>query len=191
MIEAHVGRLLGASLHQAIADELPQRLEFYEHWLEGQRLRDGSVGLAPLTAVFGFLRTEGEAYGAVMTRAGQLAAEWNAASMPALERLVIQSLPRFFRTRAAMRVANRLVRDVFSKSRATSRVKRGTVNVEIAFSIFCAVREVQSHPLCGFYAAAVVGTLSALGVPANGRAEACRAVEGAKCSMVIQLVAAA
>jgi hypothetical protein len=187
MIEARVGRLLGASLHQAIADELPQRLDFYEHWLEGQRLRDGSVGLAPLTAVLGFLRTEGEAYAVVTARAGKLAAEWTVASMSPFERRVIQSLPRALRTRAAMRVASRLVRDIYSRTRATSRVGRGSVTVEIAGSVFCAVREPQRQPLCGFYAAVVVETLSALGVPATGHAERCRAVEGAKCSMAIQL----
>ena len=182
-----MGRLLGASLHQAIADELPQRLDFYEHWLKGQSLRDGSVGLAPLSAVLGFLRTEGEAYAAVTTRAGRLSAEWTVASMSPFERRVIQSLPRGLRTRAAMRVANRLVRDVYSETRATSRVGRGSVTVEIAKSVFCAVREPQPQPLCGFYAAVVVETLSALGVPASGHAEHCRAVEGGKCSMAIQL----
>jgi hypothetical protein len=187
MIEARVGRLLGASLHQAIADELPQRLDFYEHWLKGQSLRDGSVGLAPLSAVLGFLRTEDEAYAAVTARAGRLSAEWTVASMSPFERRVIQSLPRALRTRAAMRVASRLVRDIYSETRATSRVGRGSVTVEIARSVFCAVREPQRQPLCGFYAAVVVETLSALGVPASGHAEHCRAVEGAKCSMTIQL----
>src|SRR5580692_1067588 len=62
MIDARVGRLLAASLHQAIADELPQRLEFYEGWLRGQAMRDGTIGLAPITGVLGFLRTEGDAY---------------------------------------------------------------------------------------------------------------------------------
>ena len=34
MTEAQLGRLLAACLHQAIADVLPQRLEFYEEWLD-------------------------------------------------------------------------------------------------------------------------------------------------------------
>ena len=60
MTEGHLGRLLPACLHQAIADVLPQRLEFYEEWLDPVGLRDGSIGLAPISAVIGFLRTEGE-----------------------------------------------------------------------------------------------------------------------------------
>ena len=60
MIEAGIGRLLVASLHQGIADLLPTRLEFYEAWLNPVGLRDGRIGLAPLAAVLSFLRQEGE-----------------------------------------------------------------------------------------------------------------------------------
>ena len=62
MSEARIGRVLVASLHQAIADLLPTRLEFYENWLNVAGLREGTIGLAPLTAVLSFLRTEGQAY---------------------------------------------------------------------------------------------------------------------------------
>jgi hypothetical protein len=62
MIEAGIGRLLVASLHQGIADLLPTRLEFYEAWLNPSGLRDGRIGLAPLAAVLSFLRQEGEPY---------------------------------------------------------------------------------------------------------------------------------
>ena len=51
MKDAGIGRLLVASLHQGIADRLPDRLEFYENWLHPQGLRDGTIGLAPLHAV--------------------------------------------------------------------------------------------------------------------------------------------
>lgn len=41
MTEAGIGRLLPASLHQAIADVLPTRLEFYEAWVNPAGLRIG------------------------------------------------------------------------------------------------------------------------------------------------------
>ena len=81
MTEARVGRLLAACLHQAILDDLPQRIEFYEHWLHSEGLRDGNIGLSPMIAVLGFLRTEGDAYDLVASRAGQLAAEWTVTSL--------------------------------------------------------------------------------------------------------------
>ena len=74
MIEAGIGRLLVASLHQGIADLLPTRLEFYEAWLNPSGLRDGRIGLAPLAAVLSFLRQEGEPYRLIAGRAGEYTA---------------------------------------------------------------------------------------------------------------------
>ena len=93
MIEAGIGRLLVASLHQAIADLLPTRLEFYEAWLNPTGLRDGRIGLAPLAAVLSFLRLEGAPYRLVAARAGEYSAEWWVADMPAYKRTVIRSAP--------------------------------------------------------------------------------------------------
>ena len=46
MVDAGIGLLLIASLHQGIADVAPARLEFYENWLSPTGLRDGRMGLA-------------------------------------------------------------------------------------------------------------------------------------------------
>ena len=105
MSEPRIGRVLVASLHQAIADLLPTRLEFYENWLNVSGLRDGTIGLAPLSAVLSFLRTEGEAYALITARAGEYAAEWTVNSLPTFERRVIRALPAPLRLRAALRVA--------------------------------------------------------------------------------------
>jgi len=74
MPENGIGRVLVASLHQGIADILPNRLAFYEHWLNTEGLRDGTIGLAPLSAVLSFLRQEGPAYELITGRAGHYAA---------------------------------------------------------------------------------------------------------------------
>ena len=68
MSEARVGRLLVASLHQAIADVLPARLEFYENWLNVSGMREGTIGLGPLFAVLSFLRGEGGTYQTITRR---------------------------------------------------------------------------------------------------------------------------
>ena len=61
MVDAGIGRLLIASLHQGIADVVPTRLPFYENWLTPPGLSSGrKFGLAPLHAVLSFLRLEGE-----------------------------------------------------------------------------------------------------------------------------------
>ena len=109
MSEPRIGRVLVASLHQAIADVLPSRLEFYENWLSNAGLREGTIGLAPLSAVLSFLRTEGEAYGPITARAGEYAADWTVNSLSAIERRVIRALPPALRVRAALQ--NRAVAD--------------------------------------------------------------------------------
>lgn len=187
MTEALVGRLLPACLHQAILDEIPQRLDFYEEWLHPDGLRDGNIGLAPLTAVLGFLRTEGEAYGRVMTRAGTLAGEWSIAAMPAVRRRLVTSLPRGLRARAALRIAARIVRDVLSTSKASTRMRRGHAKFSIDASLFCAVRDRHAAPLCGFYAALGAEVLRRFDLPAGARIEACRAVSGGACVVDLNL----
>ncbi len=187
MIDARVGRLMAASLHQAIADELPQRLEFYEEWLRGQGMRDGTIGLAPITGVLGFLRTEGDAYDRVVSRAGCLAADWSIAGLSPVRRRVIAALPRTLRIRAALNIVRGIARDVCSTTRVASRVRHGVATMSVRESPFCLTREPQAQPLCGFYAAVGAETLRQLALPAEGRAEACRSSGAPACGVVLEL----
>src|SRR4029077_18242798 len=117
MRDPGIGRVLVASLHQAISDILPARLGFYESWLHAEGLRDGTIGLAPLYAVLSFLRQEGAAYDEVMTRAGEYAAEWSIADIGGVERRAIESAPNWLRLRLIMRLARQLVRSSYRSSR--------------------------------------------------------------------------
>lgn len=190
MSEGHLGRLLPACLHQAISDVVPARLEYYEEWLSPDGLRDGNIGLAPVSAVIGFLRTEGETYHAVVARAGQLAASWSVATLPALQRRLAGSLPLAFRSRFALRVAKRIVQEVLPGSRPSMRLRRGKATVQVQSSVFCKVRESQPRPMCAFYAALVVETLRCFNVAAESKIESCQAVSRQPCVMSIQIVGA-
>jgi len=187
MTEAHLGRLLPACLHQAISDVLPQRLEYYEEWLSPDGLRDGSIGLAPVSAVLGFLRIEGDAYRTVTSRAGTLAADWTVAALPLFQRRLGLSLPLSFRAQFALRVTRRIVRAVLTSSSASTRVRRGKATLRIQASAFCAVREPQRRPLCDFYAALAVETFRCFHVPAAARIESCRATSGGPCVVVLEI----
>ena len=180
MSEPRIGRVLVASLHQAIADLLPTRLEFYENWLNVSGLREGTIGLAPLSAVLSFLRTEGEAYSLITARAGQYAADWTVNSLPAFERKLIRALPTALRARAALRTARGLVRQTYPGSRAIVRVRRGNASIDLRGSLFCEVREATVLPLCGFYASAIGRVLEQFAIKADARVEECRAAGGRK-----------
>jgi hypothetical protein len=182
-----LGRLLAASLHQAVADELPQRLDFYEHWLHSEGLRDGTIGMAPISAVVGFLRAEGEPYGRVVARAGTLAADWWVASLPASRRRLIGWLPRSLRVRAALRVAGEIARAINTESEVSRRVRKSSVEWRLTSSVFCSVRSAQAFPLCGFYVALLVQTLGHFGLAASGRTERCKAVDGPACVLALDI----
>lgn len=190
MSEPRIGRVLVASLHQGIADLLPTRLEFYENWLNVSGLREGTIGLAPLSAVLSFLRTEGDAYSLITSRAGEYAADWTINTLPALERRLIRALPAALRLRAAMRVSRRLVRSTYPGSRAIVRIKRETASIDLRGSLFCEVRETTVLPLCGFYAAAIGRVLQLCDIAADARIAECRAAGGRKGCMLSVVVTA-
>ena len=188
MREAGIGRVLVASLHQAIADILPTRLAFYENWLNAEGLREGTIGLAPLYAVLSFLRQEGDAYGMITTRAGEYAAEWTVQSMPPLRRSLIKAAPAWLRQPdAAAAWRGRWCADSYQGSRAISRLRRGTASVDLRASIFCTVREPVPQPLCGFYAAAFTRLMALFDIGAHTEVIACRGTGEATCVLNVAL----
>ena len=187
MTEARIGRVIVASLHQAISDVLPQRLEFYENWLNSHGLREGTIGLAPLLAVISFLRTEGRIYSQVVARAGEYAADWSLASMSPFKRRLILALPMWFRARAALAVSRGVIADSYSGSKAITRVRRQVATVDLRGSLFCTVRETSAAPLCGYYAAVVERILKLFQVPAEATASKCRGLGDGGCEIGIEL----
>ena len=188
MVDAGIGRLLVASLHQGIADVAPARLPFYENWLTPPGLRDGKFGLAPLHAVLSFLRLEGQVtYEQIMTRAGSYTADWGYAELSAFERTTVRSLPPLLRARAALYLSRRLVRDTFKGSRARTRLRKGSGTIDIRASIFCEVRETAHWPMCVFYSAAVERFLRRFELDAIVDVMQCRASGGSGCTLTVSI----
>jgi bacteriochlorophyll 4-vinyl reductase len=188
MREAAIGRVLVASLHQAIADILPNRLAFYENWLNAQGLREGTIGVAPLCAVLSFLRQEGEAYHIITTRAGEYAAEWTVQSMPPIQRGLIKTAPVWLRGRLLLRLASRLVSNSYRGSRAVSRLRHGAASIDVRGSIFCTVREPSPQPLCGFYVSAFTRLLALFNLRAQTEVVTCRGTGEATCVLRVALL---
>ena len=188
MREGGIGRILVASLHQAIGDILPTRLGFYENWLSAEGMRAGTIGVAPTYAVLSFLRQEGAAYQVITTRAGEYAAEWTVEAMTPFQRAALKRAPEWLRRRLVLRLAKGVVRSSYRGSRAISRLGRGTVSVDVRASIFCTVREPVAHPLCGFYAAAFARLLLLFNLPARIDVIACRGTGEATCLLKVALL---
>lgn len=189
MREGGIGRVLVASLHQSIGDLLPARLNFYEHWLHVEGLRDGTIGLAPMSAVLSFLRQEGPDYSAVMQQAGDYAAEWSVEGLSSMERTMIEGAPLWLRRRLVARLFTRLVRATFQGSRATSRTRRGVSRIVVRNSIFCQVREPVDQPLCRYYEAAARRLFTLFGLTLDVTVQSCRGAGGTEggCVLVVAL----
>lgn len=187
MREPGIGRVLVASLHQGIADILPNRLGFYENWLNAEGLREGTIGLAPLYAVLSFLRQEGEAYQIIASRAGEYAADWTVESMAPVERAIIKASPEWLRSRFVLRLARQLVRSSYQGNRAIARLRRGTARLEVRASIFCTVREPVEYPLCGFYASAVRRLMEIFNLRVRTNVIACRGTGEPTCMIQVAL----
>ena len=188
MVDAGIGRLLVASLHQGIADAIPLRLEFYEHWLTPLGLREGRVGLAPLHAVLSFLRQEGRTvYDDVMEHAGRHAADWAHAELGVGARALTSMLPPRLRARYALGLCRRLVRATFHPSVARVRLSGSEGTLSISASVFCGLREAAHWPMCRFYAAAVERHLELTQLPAVVTVTGCRAEGGDECLLLVQI----
>ena len=187
MTEGGVGRLLVASLHQAIADVLPARLEFYEAWLNPVGLREGRIGLAPLAAVLSFLRQEGDAYRWVTERAGEYAAEWTVADLAPLHSAVIRHAPMRLRARLVMRLARAMIRHTYRGSSGVVRWRKARGAVDIRGSLFCEVRDPVDRPLCEYYASAIRRVMRLFAIDVDIATEQCRATGAGHCQMVVSV----
>ncbi len=187
MRDAGIGRVLVASLHQGIGELMPSRLEFYENWLNPDGLRLGTIGLAPLQAVLSFLRQEGDLYDRVTSEAGGYAADWLLAERRARAGPLAKRLPQGLRARLALRTASRLVRACYRGNQAVVRLGEGAGMLEIRGSVFCAVREPVSRPLCGFYASLAARVFRAYGLDGSVRSHACHAAGAEACRISLDL----
>jgi hypothetical protein len=189
MSEPKIGRLLVASLHQAIAETMPLRLEFFENWLKplGLLQQGRVIGAAAFSAALSFLRREEPrgVYHDVTRRAGGLAAMWTYESLSWSRKRWIRMLPTRLRLRGAIRVLREITRAAYPGSRIVYRLHRDGGHIEIRGSLFCQVREPAERPLCGFYEGAVVKLMELFAIRGSVRLSKCRAAGGTVCQMQV------
>ena len=186
MTTAVIGRVLATSLYQAITEQLPLRVEFYESWLSPRGFTARRVYVAGVRAVFSFLRHEDGAYEAVVRRAGDLAAGWLFDDLPPIRRRLMLGLPRPLRARAALALAANLVKETWGQSQAKVRWRRGVGTMTITPSLFCDVRDAVPGDLCGFYVAGLETCLRRLNLEAEVRIDACAGRGSTACILVVE-----
>jgi tetratricopeptide (TPR) repeat protein len=177
--------MLVASLHQAISERLPARLEFYESWINSRRMRSSRVTLGAMRAVFSFLRQEDAVYDAVMMRAGELTAQWTVDGLTPLRRTWLRWLPPRLRVRAMGRLARRIAVDTWQDTRASVRWHRGRGTLVFRPSLFCDVRTASATSLCAYYAAVARRLAQALDLDVDVTVDQCHARGDARCAVTV------
>ena len=190
MVDAGIGRLLIASLHQGIADVSPSRLDFYENWLSPTGMRDGRIGLAPLGAVLSFVhREEPPADRVIVAHAGVCAAEWTFGSLSGFRKRIMERLPFSLRVRAALGVGRALVLETISRSKVVLHLKDGQGSIEIKSPLFDYLREPSSTPMRRYYASAYTECLRLCGV--DGLVDVDESAPGCRLRLVVRGMAPA
>lgn len=184
MSEARIDRLLAAAVHQAIADLLPSRLDFYESYLRPRAWREDAVNLAPVAAVLSFLRhEEAGTYEAVMNQSARYAARWIYDALPWRVRVLGRLAPTWVRLRRLSEVLRRNLHRSYRGTRVRTRVRRGTVSVTVQGSIFCARGAAADAPRCRYYVALVEEVLRLDGFAIDGSEVAgCCACQAQACT---------
>jgi hypothetical protein len=182
MSEARIDRLLAAALHQAIADLLPLRLDFYESYLRPRGWREDAVNLAPITAVLSFLRHEEPGtHDAVMVQAARYAGDWWMSRQPWHVRRVGRLLPVPLRLRQIGRLAKQHFEQSYRGTKVRVRVRGRQLELEVRGSIFCSSRAHGTAPQCRYYLAFVEYLVADDRFSAAGTLTACRALGGEAC----------
>ena len=188
MSDAKIGRLVVASLHQAIAECLPTRLEFYEYWLNTRKLGNEAIGRDKLGTTFSFLRHEKSVqYATVIALAGRYTADWTVESWSGLRQASLRALPSFVRRWIVLRSAARALRRLGTARHVTLLSGQSNlVMATVADSIFCDPRASVSTPLCGFFESTLTRFLEHFDLPVDADTARCRAVDGERCIVMIQ-----
>ena len=182
MSEARIDRLLAAALHQAIADLLPMRLDFYESYLRPRGWREDAVNLAPITAVLSFLRHEDPGtHDAVMVQAARYAGDWWMLRQPWHVRRGGRLLPVPLRLRQIGRLAKQHFEQAYRGTKVRVRVRRRQLELEVRGSIFCSSRAAGTAPQCRYYLAFVEHLVADDRFVSTGTLTACRALGGEAC----------
>ena len=188
MRDAGIGRLMVASLHQGIADRLPDRLEFYENWLNPQGLRDGTIGLAPLHAVLSFLRTgrrrlrardhDGRRVRGAVGRQRVVRAE-ALVPRPGCRALAAADRPQ--------RGADAHHSGLHRQPHPSSGAQEDGHPRDQELDLLRRARPRAPTPLCQFHAAAIARVLKELGIPAQTTIVACQATGDGSCRVEIDM----
>ena len=189
MTEAGIGRVLVASLHQGIADILPDAPGVLRELAEPRGLapRDDRPGAAARGAQLppagrGGLPPDHAARRASTPPSGRSRRRVTS------RRSFTRRLPRGPRSRAVLRLACRTVRQTYVGTRAIVRLRRGEGTVDLRGSLFCGIRDSSRRAALRLLRAPALSRFFELySLPAAVRLGECRATGDRSCILAVSL----
>ncbi len=179
-----VGRVLLASLHQAVGEVLPARLEFYEPWLQPPDHPDEALRSASFGTMLSALQHEDDSQN-VIARAGQYAAIRSFEKLTALRRAYLRILPRRIRARMAVGLIVRILPTLYPEARIDVTRRGGAIFIGIEASPFCTPIKTAERPSCHFYSNTVTTFLQLFRLSPAVRVSRCRASGTPSCLVTV------
>lgn len=180
--EVLVERKFVASLHRALEEVAPERLEVFEKWFNPADRRP-QFHIAPVIGAVGYLRKTPELYRKVMEKAGRYASQWSCLDLPQLRRKMIQSRLPFGRDRLLRHLLRFGLRSIHRDGALETARNGDHLVVTVANSLFCRTGGPGGdEPACLYYAALFAGLLDCTQEKTSSFIEsACRGLGDAAC----------
>lgn len=168
-----------ASVHKALEDLAPEKVEVFEGWFD-PRDRSPRIHIAPVLGAISYLRRDADLYCRIMERAGRYASQWGYLDRSVFERKLLKTLPLSLRGGLAGYILRSGLARVHRDGRLRVLKDPTRLLVEVDNSLFCRMGGPAEAPICAYYAALFAGLLdrTALARPPVVESE-CRA-QGAR-----------
>jgi hypothetical protein len=152
-----VERKFVASLHKALEDLAPERLEIFKKWFDPADRRP-QFHIATVIGAIGYLRRSPDLYHKVMEKAGHYASQWSCLDLPRIERKFRFRLP-FGRDRLVKHLLQRGLKSIHRDGELETARDGDKLVVTVSNSLFCRTEKNGGEPTCEYYSALFAGLL--------------------------------
>ncbi len=175
-----VERKFVASLHKALEELAPERLEIFEKWFDPADRRP-QFHIASIIGAVGYLRRSPELYHKVMEKAGHYASQWSCLDLPENKRKILFRLP-FGRDRRVKHLLQKGLRSIHRDGQLETARDGDKLVVTLSNSLFCRTELIGNEPTCEYYSAFFAGLLACIHENCSSMTEsACRGQGDSSC----------
>lgn len=153
-----VERKFVASLHKALEELAPERLEIFEKWFDPADRR-AQFHIASVIGAIGYLRRSPDLYHKVMEMAGRYASQWSCLDLPQIKRKIRFRLP-FGRDRLVKHLLQSGLKSIHRDAELETARDGDKLVVTVSNSLFCRTELNGGEPTCEYYSALFAGLLA-------------------------------